>query len=118
MQLLGPVYTKRLRQRCDNSAMMPAMLFSLKTVDSLQNGLQPHSGVTPSFSMKTLLLATSQSCGSVDSDAGCKQTLTESHIYSKRYAFLCKRTKFVKKQILTFSSRLLMIQETVFLSFK
>ena len=67
--------------------------------------------------MRTLLLATSQSCGSVDSDAGCKRALAETHIYSKRDAFPCKRTKSVKKQILTFSSRLLMIQGTVFLSF-
>ena len=38
---LGPIYIKRQRQRCDNSAMMIAVLFSLKTMESLQNGLQP-----------------------------------------------------------------------------
>ena len=36
---LGSVYTKRQRQRCDNSAMMLAILFSLKTMESLQNGV-------------------------------------------------------------------------------
>ena len=41
----------RLHQRqcqcCDNSAMMLAILFSLKTKESLENRLQPHSGVKP-----------------------------------------------------------------------
>ena len=71
---LGPVYTKRQRQRCDNSAMTLVILFSLKTVELFNNGLQPHSGVTPLCSMRMLLLVSSQSCCSID--AWCKRTLT------------------------------------------
>ena len=47
-----PVYTKRQHQCCDNSPMTLAILFSLKTMESLQNGLKPYSGVTPLFSIK------------------------------------------------------------------
>ena len=75
VHVLGPVYTKCQRQRCDNSAMKLAILFSLKTMESLKNGLQPNSGVTPLFSMRTVSLASSQSCCCIDADAGCKQAL-------------------------------------------
>ena len=51
------------------------ILFSLKTVESLENRLQTNSGATPLFSMRTVLLASSQSCRSVDADAWCKQAL-------------------------------------------
>ena len=46
---LGPVYTKRqrLRQRYDSSAMALVILFSLKRMELLENGLQPDSGETP-----------------------------------------------------------------------
>ena len=44
---LGPIYTKRQRQRCDNSAMTLAILFSLKTVESLEN-----VKTTPLFSIR------------------------------------------------------------------
>ena len=37
--------------------MTLALLFSLKTTASLENGLQPYSGVTLLFSMRTVLLA-------------------------------------------------------------
>ena len=37
--LLQPVYTKRQHQRCGNSAMMLAILFSLKTMESLQTSI-------------------------------------------------------------------------------
>ena len=37
---LGLVYTKR--HRCSNSAMMLVILFSLKTMESLQNGVATH----------------------------------------------------------------------------
>ena len=47
------VYIKHRRQRCDNSAMILAALFSLETMESLENGLQPESGVTRLFSMGT-----------------------------------------------------------------
>ena len=71
----GPVYTKRQHQRCDNSAMTLAILFSLKSMESLENRLQPHSGVTPLFSMRTESQESSQSCCSVDADAWCKRAL-------------------------------------------
>ena len=72
---LGSVYTKRQRQHYDNSAMMLAILFSLKSVESLENRLQPHSGATPLFSMRTKLQASWQSCRSIDADAQCKWAL-------------------------------------------
>ena len=56
--------------------MMLAILFSLKTMESLQNGLQPHSGATPLFSIRTVLLASSQSFHNTDADAWCKWELT------------------------------------------
>ena len=48
----GPVYTKRQRQLCDNVAMTLVILFSLKTMESLENRLQTHSGATPLVSMR------------------------------------------------------------------
>ena len=44
---LEPVYIKRQRQRCDNSVTMLVILFSLKTVESLENVLHPQSGTNP-----------------------------------------------------------------------
>ena len=64
----GPIYTKCRRQYCNNSAMILALLFSLKSTASLENGLQPYSGVTLLFSTRTVLLASLQSCRSVDAD--------------------------------------------------
>ena len=74
---LRPVYTKRQRQHCDNSAMTLANMFSLKSVELLENKLQPHCRVTPLFSMRTELQASSLSCRSVDADAWCKWSLSE-----------------------------------------
>ena len=54
--LSGPVYTKRQCQRCNNSAMTLEILFSLKTMESLKNGLQPQSEVTSLFSVRTASL--------------------------------------------------------------
>ena len=73
---LRPVYTKRQRRLCYNAAMTLAILFSLKTMESLENGLQSKSGATPLFSMRTESQASSQSCHSVDADAWYKRTLT------------------------------------------
>ena len=39
----GPVYTKHQRQGCNHSAMTLVILFSLKSVESTENGLQTHS---------------------------------------------------------------------------
>ena len=44
-------------------------------MESLENRLQPHSGVTPPFSMRTELQASLQSCRSVDADAWRKWAL-------------------------------------------
>ena len=53
---LGSVYTEHQHQGCDNSWMTLAILFSLKTMESLENGLQPHSGATLLFEMGTVSL--------------------------------------------------------------
>ena len=55
--------------------MMLVILFSLKTIESLENGLQPHL-----FSLRTESLAPSQSCCTVDTDAWCKWTLRKTHV--------------------------------------
>ena len=51
-----------------NSAMTIATLFSLKTMELPENGLQSISGATPLFSMTVVSLTSSQDCRSVDSD--------------------------------------------------
>ena len=43
-----------------NAAMTLVILFSLKTMESLENRLQPHSEVTPLFSMRTEWQTSSQ----------------------------------------------------------
>ena len=43
-------------------------------------GCSPNSGVTPLFPMRTVLLASSQSCRSVDSEVWCKWDLRSSQI--------------------------------------
>ena len=50
---LGPIYTKHQRQYCDNSGMMLAVLFSLKTMELLQNGVATYFQATPLISMRT-----------------------------------------------------------------
>ena len=72
---LRPIYTKRQRQCCDNSAMMLAIPFSLKTMESLQNGVATYFQATPLTSMRTKLQASSQSCRGIDADAWCKRAL-------------------------------------------
>ena len=62
--------------------MTLGILISLKTMESLKNGLQPHSGVTPLFSMRTVSLASLQSCRSNDIDAWCKRALTVTLTFS------------------------------------
>ena len=64
---LGPVYTECHSQRCDNSAMILVSLFSLRTMELLEKGLQPHSGVTPLFLMRIVSLASLQNFRSIDS---------------------------------------------------
>ena len=68
-------------------------MFSLKTIKSLENALQPHSGVTPLFSMRTVSLASSQSCRSVDADAWYKRGLKDEKetAHCKRVLLVCER---------------------------
>ena len=44
----------------DNTAKMPAMLFSLKTMELFKNGLKLYSGAPPLFSVRTASLASWQ----------------------------------------------------------
>ena len=55
--------------------MTLAILFSLKMMESLENGLQPQSGVIPLFLITTELLASPQSCHNIEADAWCKRAL-------------------------------------------
>ena len=57
----------------DNSVMMLIILFSLKTMESLQNVFASYSGATPFFSMRAESLASWRSCRSIDADTRCKQ---------------------------------------------
>ena len=57
---LGPVYIKRQHQCCNNSVMTLVILFSLKTMELLQNGIATHFGVIALFSIRPVLLALSQ----------------------------------------------------------
>ena len=59
---LGSVYTERQYKRRDNSATILVISFSLNTMESLENVLQPDSGATPLFSIWTVSVALSQSC--------------------------------------------------------
>ena len=45
-QILGPIYTDGHSERFDNSAMMPIVLLSLKTMELLQNGITTHFQAT------------------------------------------------------------------------
>ena len=81
---LGLVYTKRQCQRCDNSSMRLAILFSFKTMESLENRLQPHSGATLLISMRTELQASLLCCRSVDADVWCKWVLTPLDKFFRR----------------------------------
>ena len=76
-------------------------------MEILENGLQTHSGATPLFSIRTELLATSQSCCSVDADAWCKRapTYTGSRLqrvrllraldYNKQGTIFLKKSTFL-----------------------
>ena len=56
----------------------PKLCLQAVTMESLLNGVVTHFRVTPLFSMRTVLLTSSQSCRSVVADAWCKQTLKDS----------------------------------------
>ena len=57
--------------------MMLAILFSLKTIESLHNGVATHFGATALFSIRPVLLASSQYCRGVDADGQCKRALNK-----------------------------------------
>ena len=52
---LGPIYTKRQHQHCDKFALTLVILFSLKTIESLQDGVAIHFQVSPFISMRIQL---------------------------------------------------------------
>ena len=60
--------------RRDNSVMMLAILFPLKAMESLENGLQPNLEQLHCFQWEQL--ASSKSCRSVEADAWCKRALS------------------------------------------
>ena len=56
-----------------NTAAKLVILFSLKTMEPLQNGIETNFQATPWFPMRAELLASSQSYRSVDADSWCKR---------------------------------------------
>ena len=76
-----------------NAAMMLAILLSFKTVESLHNGVATHFQVTPLFSMRTELLALSQSCSSVDANVWCKRALGVSITSGNIGVIICLHLK-------------------------
>ena len=69
VETLGPVYTEHQCQCCTNSAMILAILFLLKTMESHQNGIATHFQETLLFSLRAVWLVSWQSCYSIDADA-------------------------------------------------
>ena len=53
---------------------MSAIMFSLKTIKSLQNEVAYHFQMTPLFSIRVVSLASLQSCCIIDADVWCKRT--------------------------------------------
>ena len=80
---------------CINAVMTLAILFSLKTMDSLQIGVATHLQVTPLFSMRTELLASSKSCRSIDPEAWCKRALTVSCFWGQ-FEWMIDTSNFFK----------------------
>ena len=73
---------------------------SLKRMESLEYGLQPHSGVTPLISMRTLLLASSHICGIIDSDTRCKQAPSLSFLaLAYRKPYFCTLRNQINRQL-------------------
>ena len=59
-RIIRPVYTKRQSQFGINAAMNFVTQFSLTTMESLENGIATHFGVTPLWSMRAVSQASSQ----------------------------------------------------------
>ena len=81
--------------------MTLAILFSLKSMETLENGLQPHSG------------ASSQSCRSIDTDAWCKRALNETKNLGSAHYSTCM-LKFLGKSVLAVMSQALVAYGSVF----
>ena len=71
--------------------MLLAILPSLKTMESLQNGFATHFGATPLFSMREVSLVSSQHCCSVGTDAQCKRILTEIDVFTEYPQFQVRK---------------------------
>ena len=69
---LGPIYTKRQQQLCNNCRDYVL----IETMESLQNGVATHFEATTLFSIRPVLLVSLQHCRSIDTDAECKRALT------------------------------------------
>ena len=79
-------------QCCNNSAMALAILFSLKTMESLQNGVATHYGATALFSIRLVSLASSQDCHRVD--IKCKRALKVTHSVTLRWQLIPRLGEF------------------------
>ena len=82
----------RLHQRSASilrhSVITRAILFSLKTMELLENGLQLQCGATSLSSRRTELLVLSQSCRNIDAEAWYEWALSG---FSYRFDIMCKQ---------------------------
>ena len=73
----------------DNSVLTLAILFSLKTMESLQIGVATHFQATPLFSTRTVWLVLLQSFHITDADAWCKRALNGTCTGTGTYIIWC-----------------------------
>ena len=71
-----------------HSVITLAILFSLKTMELLENGLQLQCGATSLSSRRTELLVLSQSCRNIDAEAWYEWALSG---FSYRFDIMCKQ---------------------------
>ena len=83
---LRPVYIN-----FSNDAVTLAILFSLKTMESPQIGVATHFQATLLFSIRIVLLVSSQNCRNIDSDAWCKRALTKVNVTTKQFKIPTKQ---------------------------
>ena len=74
-RLLRPTKVPFTPSVSNNSTMTLAILLTLEPMESLQIRIETHFEATPLFSMRAVLLASSQSCHSIDADVWCKRAL-------------------------------------------
>ena len=75
LSYLGSVCTERQHQRCNNDDMFLNLLLSLKTMESLQNGVATQFSSDSIVFNENSIASIMQSCHSVDADAWCNRTL-------------------------------------------